>query len=100
MAATTAANQLKLEEMESACTMLLFVKGFTIAVLARTMKRESSGKSNTMCPSATLSGPDWVVVGQGVCIRRLGPVCLAVDHSSIEQSPGSVSTVSPHYCMP
>lgn len=38
MAATTAANQLKLEEVESACTMLLFVKGFAFAVLARTME--------------------------------------------------------------
>lgn len=61
MAATTAANQLKLEEMESARTMLLFVEGFTIAALARTMA--SNGKSNTMCPSATPSSPDWVVVG-------------------------------------
>ena len=61
MAATTAANQLKLEEMESACTMLLFVEGFTIAALARTMA--SNGKSNMMCPSAIPSSPDWVVVG-------------------------------------
>lgn len=69
MAATTAANQLKLEEVESACSMLLFVKGFAVALLARTMERESNGKSNTMlCPSATPSSPDRVVVGQGVCI--------------------------------
>lgn len=52
MAATTAANQLKLEETGSARSMLLFVKGFSVAVLARTMRRESSGKSNMMCPSA------------------------------------------------
>lgn len=63
MAATTAANQLKLEEMESACTVLLIVKGFAIAVLARTKEKAHSGKSNTMCPSATPSGPDWAVVG-------------------------------------
>lgn len=63
MAATTTARQLKLEEMESASTVLLFVKGFTIAVLARTMGRESNGKSNTMCPSASPPGPESVVVG-------------------------------------
>lgn len=63
MAAATAASQLKLEEMESACAVLLFVKGFAITVLARTIARESGGKSNTMCPSATPSGHDWVVVG-------------------------------------
>lgn len=55
MAATAAANQLELEEMESACTVLLFVKGFAVAVLARTMARESSGKTSTMCPSAAPS---------------------------------------------
>lgn len=62
MAATTAANQLKLEEMGSACSVLLFVRGFAIAALARTMRRERNGKSNMMCPSATPSSPDWVVL--------------------------------------
>lgn len=63
MAATAAANQLKLQEMESACNMLLFVKGFAIAVTAKTMERESNGKSYMMCPSATPSGLDQAVVG-------------------------------------
>ena len=63
MSATTAASQLKLQEMESACCMLLFVEGFAIAVQARTMERESNGKSNTKCPSATPSGLDRAVVG-------------------------------------
>lgn len=61
-AATTATNQLKLEEMGSACSVLLFVKGFAIAALARTMRRESNGKSNMMGPSAAPSSPDWVVL--------------------------------------
>lgn len=39
MATTTAAYQLKLEEMEFACS-LLFAKGFVIAVLTRTIERE------------------------------------------------------------
>lgn len=54
MAATTAADQLKLEEMESACTVLLFVKGFAVAVLARTMEKGELWKEQhdvSMCSS-------------------------------------------------
>lgn len=40
MAASTTANQLKLAEMESACSMMFFVKGFAITLLDRTIKRE------------------------------------------------------------
>lgn len=56
MAATTAADQLEKEEMESACSMLLFVKGFAIAVLARTIEKGAQWKRNMMCPCAAPSG--------------------------------------------
>lgn len=63
MAATTAADQLKQEEMESACSVLLFVRGFAIAELAGTIERESNGKGEhdvSMCGSLR---PHWVVQG-------------------------------------
>lgn len=93
MAATTAANQLKLEEMESARTMLLFVEGFTIAALARTMERV------TRCVHLQLpQAPTGLLWDKEFAFGRLGPVCLALDHSSTEQSPDS--TVRLLFSMP
>lgn len=85
MAATTAANQLKLEEMESAC-MMLFVKGFGFAAIARTMETERAVGRATRCVRLQLPqgaiGLSWdKEFASDGCV-------LAVDHSSTEQSTG------------
>lgn len=97
MAATTAANQLKLEEMGSAGSMLLFVKGFAIAVLARTMRRQSNGKRVAWCVHLQLP-PAWL----GCCgIRSLLSKALAqCVWLLIIASPSSLALTSVQYHLP